>query len=191
MKKNISLLAISVWVCSWAAFAQHSPSVPSGPALDIGIRLQKSINLYIENGMTVQYTHPKWINSRLYVGVGYVTSRLGTALSSNAVKQDNLLLFTAYYFRPSRTVRPFAKMNTGYFKASYGSDLFRDLPQRSLLVSPEFGLCYCPSFPLKIGGSIGYNLLTGNGLTGPGTLYPVFVQIGITWNLLKKQPNNR
>lgn len=184
-KKN-TFLTLCIWACCSATFGQGPQLATSGPVLDVGIRLQKSINLYTENGVTLQYSHPKWVNHRLYVGASYVTSRLGTALSSNAIKQDNLLLFTTYYFRPNWIVEPFVKVNVGYFKAHYGADLFNDLPQSSPLVSPEIGLSYCPNFPLKIGGSIGYNLITGNGVTGPGTLYPVFVQTSITWNILKK-----
>ena len=174
--KSTSLLFFCFWLSGPLAFGQRSQPATSESVLDVGIRLQKSINLYTENGITAQYTNPKWVNSRLYVGASYVTSRLGTALSSNAIKQDNLLFFTAYYFRPAWTIQPFVKANAGYFRADYGNELFRDLPHSSPLVSPEVGLCYCPDFPLKIGGSIGYNLLTGNGVTGPGTLYPVFVQ---------------
>ncbi len=154
--------------------------------LDVGIRLQKTINLYTENGITVQYTHPRLASECLYFGASYVTSRLGTAFNSNAIKQDNLLLTAAYLFRPRWLIRPMVKLNVGYFKASYGSAIFDELPKTSPLVSPEIGLCYTPRFPLKIGVSIGYNVITGNGLTGPGTLYPAFVQTSLTWNILKK-----
>ncbi|GAB3279604.1 hypothetical protein GCM10027347_54470 [Larkinella harenae] len=174
------------WLIVHSAFGQRLQPARSGSVLDIGIRLQKSVNLYTENGLTLQYTHPKLVHSRLYLGASYVTSRLGTALFSNAIKQDNLLLSTSYHFRPTRTVQPFVKMNAGYFKAHYEEDIFKDLPQSSPLVSPEAGLCYSPAFPLKIGASLGYNLITGNGVTGPGTLYPVFVQMSIFWNLLNQ-----
>ncbi len=45
--------------------AQAAPARSAGGVLDIGIRLQKSINLYAENGITVQYTHPKLASNRL------------------------------------------------------------------------------------------------------------------------------
>jgi hypothetical protein len=86
-----------------------------------------------------------------------------------------------------RQIRPVIRANVGYFAANYGSDLFSDLPKNSLLASPEFGLSYSPDFPLKINATIGFNLLTGNGVTGPGTLYPVFVQTSVTWNVLNKR----
>lgn len=179
--KSIHLLLFLALV-SAPAFGQRQ--------LDVGVRLQKAIGLYTENGLTVQYTPNGRVSQRLYFGLSYVTSRLGTALGSNAIRQDNFLLSVGYYFRPKWVVRPVAKLNVGYFAADYGEALFDDLPRTSPLVSPELGLCYCPRFPLKIGAGIGYNLLTGNGVSGPGTLYPVFVQTSVTWNFLspKKQP---
>ena len=172
-----------------SSFGQDRPAQSRGAVLDVGIRLQKTINFYAENGITAQYSNQKLFAQRLYVGLSYVTSRLGTALGSNAIKQDNFLAHAAYYFRPSRLIRPLVKANIGYFNADYGDDVFDVLPRTSLLASPELGFCFCPDMPLKINASIGYNLLTGNGVTGPGTLYPVFVQTSITWNVLKKNRN--
>ncbi len=177
---------IVVWLTWLPSLGQNRPLKSNGAVLDVGVRLQKTVNLYAENGITVQYTNPKLVAQRLYVGLSYVTSRLGTALGSNAIKQDNLLVHAAYYFRPNWVIRPVVKANAGYFNADYGDAMFNVLPSTSLLASPEVGLCYCPDIPLKINASIGYNLLTGNGVTGPGTLYPVFVQTSITWNILKK-----
>ena len=178
MKTTCLFSCLLTWVLTTPLLGQHrsGDATSAGSVLDVGIRFQKSINLYAENGVTVQYTNPKLVHQRLYVGASYVTSRLGTALNSNAIKQDNLLLTASYFFRPTWLIRPVVKANVGYFKADYGDALFDELPKTSLLASPELGLCYCPSFPLKINASIGYNLITGNGLTGPGTLYPVFVQ---------------
>ncbi|GAB3549987.1 hypothetical protein [Spirosoma fluminis] len=158
--------------------------------LDVGIRLQKSIGFYTENGLTAQFTSPKLVHQRLYAGASYVTSRLGTALASNAIKQDNITLFAAYYFRPQWLIQPLVKANIGYFRADYDLPLFDDLPSSSPLASPEIGFCFCPRIPLKVSGSIGYNLLTGNGVSGPGTLYPVFVQTSITWDILKAATNH-
>lgn len=178
MKITFFFISLFVMLIAETAFGQRQ--------LDVGIRLQKTVGLYTENGLTTQYAGPA---HRLYFGLSYLTSRLGTALNSNAIKQDNLLASVAYYFRPNWLIRPIVKANVGYFKANYGDALFEALSQTSLLASPEIGLCYCPDFPLKVNGSIGYNLIKGDGLTGPGTLYPVFVQTSITWNILKKSKN--
>lgn len=180
----ISLLTCATLTSSMAQTRTNHPGV-----LDVGIRLQKSVNLYAENGITAQYTHPKLVSKRLFLGLSYVTSRLGTALNTHAIKQHNVLASVSYHFRPDWLIRPVAKLNVGYFAADYGSVIFDALPKTSPLASPEFGLCYCPDFPLKVNASIGYNLITGNGLTGPGTLYPVFVQTSITWNILKHTKN--
>lgn len=176
---------LCLWLLTTASFGQTTSTQRSG-ILDVGVRFQKTVNLYTENGVTFQYTHAKLANQRLYVGASYVTSRLGTALGSNAIQQDNFLATVGYYFRPNWLIRPVVRANVGYFSAQYGSAIFDELPSTSLLASPELGLCYCPNFPLKINGSIGYNLLTSTGVSGPGTLYPVFVQTSITWNVLRK-----
>ena len=182
-----SLLFIPVLMgLFWTATAQNRPT---SAVLDVGVRFQNSIGLYTENGITAQCTNPKLVSGRLYFGASYVTSRLGTALNSNAIKQDNFFATASYYFRPNWLLRPVVKANVGYFKANYGSPVFDELPKISLLASPELGLCYCPDSPFKINASIGYNLITGNGLSGPGTLYPVFVQTSLTWNILKKSKN--
>lgn len=186
VKASLETGLLIVWLAVGPAFGQTPPAPTAGAVLDVGVRLQKSIGLYAENGITAQYTNRHLAANRLYVGASYVTSRLGTALGTNAIKQDNLLLTASWHFRPKWLIQPVFKANAGYFKADYGSPIFDELPRSSLLASPEFGLCYCPDFPLKINASIGYNLLTGNGKSGPGTIYPVFVQISITWNILHK-----
>lgn len=189
MKKNLFIVFLS-WAIFSTASGQDKPVQNAGnQVLDVGIRLQKAINLYAENGITVQYTSSKLASRQLYLGFSYVTSRLGTAFNTNAIKQDNVLLSASYYFRPNWLIRPVIKANIGYFRADYGSPIFDELPKTSLLASPEFGFCYCPNIPLKINASLGYNLITGNGISGPGTLYPVFVQTSITWNILKANKN--
>jgi hypothetical protein len=162
-------------------------SLAQNHVLDVGVRLQKTVSLYYENGLTVQYSGDRLLAQRLYLGVSYVSSRLGTALASNAIKQDNLLLSASYYFKPKRLVRPFIRANVGYFTADLEDEIFGDLPSASPLLSPEMDLCLVTRTPLKIGLSFGYNLITGNGEKGPGTLYPLFLQTSITWNLLHKK----
>jgi len=158
--------------------------------LDVGLRLQKTVNLYSENGIAVSYSDKGLLPDRLYFGFSYVTSRLGTAFHSNAIKQDNYLVSAGWYFRRKHIIRPFGRVNTGYFSASYGDKIFDVLPRRSLLLSSDIGICFETHKPLKISTSLGYNFITGNGLKGPGTLYPVFYQLTITWNLFKYKTNH-
>lgn len=159
--------------------------------MDVGIRLQKTVNLYSENGITVSYSDKGLLPDKLHFGFSYVTSRLGTAFNSNAVKQDNYLVSSAWYFRRKRIIRPFVRVNSGYFSAHYGDNIFDVLPRKSLLLSSDIGVGFETHTPLKIATSLGYNFITGNGLKGPGTLYPVFYQLSITWNLFKYKINNQ
>jgi hypothetical protein len=171
---------------AWLSYVPlHGQDNSSGQVLDVGIRMQKSVGLYYENGITAQYTGEKLARQRLYFGLSYVTSRLGTAIGTNAIRQDNILASATFLFWPKSLIRPLVRGNVGYFMAHLGDNMFDDLPDRSLLASGEAGLCVCPDFPLKLYTSIGYNLITGNGVKGPGTLYPVFIQTSITWNILQ------
>ncbi len=152
--------------------------------LDVGVRLQHSVNLYNENGVSVQYSAKNLKPGRLFFGFSYVTSRLGTALNSNAIKQDNFLVSAAWHLRPRHIIQPFGRLNTGYFSANYGNKIFDELPRKSVLLAPDLGISFNTRLPLKIATSLGYNLITGDGLSGPGTLYPLFYQLTVSWNLL-------
>ena len=155
-------------------FSMHCANAQS-PVLDVGIRLQQSVNLYNENGIAVSYSCKKLKPDKLYFGFSYVTSRLGTAFHSNAIKQDNYLVSAAWFFRRLHIIRPFVRLNTGYFSASYGDKIFDILPRKSLLLSADIGICFQTNSPLKLSTSLGYNFITGDGLKGPGTLYPFFI----------------
>ncbi len=154
--------------------------------LDIGLRFQKSINFYYENGVTFQYSDERFLPKRIFIGFSYVSSGFGSALGTNAIKQDNFILSGTYFFRPQRSLQPFVRLNTGYFIADYEDPEFDVLPNSSILLSPETGVSYRFNFPLKIGISLGYNVITGDGIDGPGTLYPLYVQSSITSNILAK-----
>jgi hypothetical protein len=153
--------------------------------LDVGLRLQKDVGLYTENGIAVAYSNKNHAPDRLYVGFSYFTSRLGTALNSNAIKQDNFLINAAWYFRRNHVIRPLAKANVGYFSSDYPA-MFNMLPHSSLMASAEGGVCFQTHTPLKIATTFGYNLISGKGNNNtPGTLYPFYYQLTLSWNILK------
>ena len=148
---------------------------------DVGLRFQKTQDLYYENGVTAQYN----LDNRWALGGSYYSSRMGSALGSNAIKQDNFIVSAAYFFRPERKLEPFIRANAGYFMADYEEELFDDLAQSSALASADAGIVYHLNVPLKISLSVGYNGITGSGNEGAGTLYPVFYQTSITWNIFR------
>ena len=180
LRKPFLLLVFCFGLATPRCFAQNH-------VLDVGLRLQKTVNLYYENGITAQYTSDQLLSQRLYLGFSYVSSRLGTALGSNAIKQDNVFLSATYYFRNQRVLQPLVRLNAGYFIADLEEPMFDELPNSSILLSPEAGISFDPKSPFKINASFGFNVFTGDGTEGPGTLYPLFVQTSITWNIL----NNR
>ncbi len=162
----------------------HFASAQSS-VLDVGVRLQKDVGLYSENGVAISYSDKGLLPDRLYFGFSYFTSRLATAFNSNAIKQDNFLLSSAWYFRQHHVLRPFVRANAGYFESTY-PEIFNVLPHKSLLLSSDAGLSYQTPLPLKISASLGYNFIYGQGNNNtPGTLYPVFYQVTLSWSILK------
>ena len=160
------------------------------PVLDAGFRFQQTVNLYNENGIAMGYSNKRLKPERLYFGFSYVTSCLGTAFHSNAIKQNNYLVSAAWYFRRKHIIRPFGRLNTGYFSADYGHKIFDFLPRKSILLSADIGVYFETNLPLKISTSLGYNFITGNGLSGPGTLYLIFYQLTLSWNLFNHKKIN-
>jgi len=155
-----------------------------------GIRIQKAQKLYWENGFSFDFASPKIADNRIHLGVSYVTTRLGSAMGSNAIKQDNYLISAGYHFRHQKHFQPFTRLNTGYFHADYEEAIFDVLPNKAFLFSIDAGLSYEFMFPLTVSLSAGYNLNSGNGSSGPGTLYPVFYQMSIFYTLLKNKQND-
>jgi hypothetical protein len=149
--------------------------------IDVGLRFQKTVDLYYENGITGQYHFSK----RIVFGASYITSRLGSAINSNAIKQDNFTISGAYIFRPNKTLQPFTRLNMGYFTADYESPIFDNLQNNSAILALDAGVLYSFKSPLKLNISLGYNAITGDGKQGAGTLYPVYLQTSIFWNLKK------
>ncbi len=151
-----------------------------------GIRIQKAQKLYWENGFAVDFASPKIMDSRIHFGLSYVTSRLGSAMGTNAIKQDNFLFSPAYHFRHQKHLQPFTRLNLGYFHSDYEYAIFDVLPNKAFLLSVDAGLSYEFTFPLTVSLSAGYNVNNGTGSAGPGTLYPVFYQMSFYYTVLKK-----
>ena len=68
----------------------------------------------------------------------------------------------------------------------YESDIFDDLSNTAVLLSIDTGVSYEFNTPITINLSAGYNLNTGTGVSGPGTLYPLFYQLSVFYTLFKK-----
>jgi hypothetical protein len=118
--------------------------------------------------------------------MSYITSRLGSAISSNAIRQENYLIGADWRFRAKKPFQIFAGLNTGYFHADMENEIFNVLPHNSLMLSVEAGLFYKFKFPIATSLSAGYNLINGDGVSTPGSLFPVFYQLSVFYYLEKK-----
>jgi len=152
-------------------------------SLYTGVHFQKTHNFYYENGFSIEYTQQKYLKSKIYIGLIYCTSRLGSAINSFAIKQDNYLFQIGYHFRSNKIVCPVLQLNTGYFYADYGSPIFSDIPHTSILLSVEPGIYINFDYPVKSKVSFGYNFITGKGTSGPGTLFPLYFQCSLFYKI--------
>jgi len=153
--------------------------------LKAGLRFQKTQKLYWENGFAVDYTCSRLWDKRVHLGLSYTTSRLGSAINSNAIKQDNYLFNVSYHFRHTKSLHPMLRLNLGYFYADMENEIFEVLDHTAFMVSIDAGIYYQFDFPLTIGFTAGYNLSSGNGTTGPGSLYPIYYQMSLFYTILK------
>ena len=149
--------------------------------LSLGLRFQHSINMYNENGFTLQFTPKNLLNDQLSFGASYISTRFGSALNSNAIIQDNILLHSTYVFSSS-ALSPHVRLSAGYCFANYESSLFDEIDSSMPLLSLEAGARYTFDIPLNVQASLGYNLITSDGSSGIGTVYPLFVQCTLSWS---------
>lgn len=145
--------------------------------LNVGIVSQKTQKLYWENGLGIDFTSDLLLGKRIHLKTAFVTSRLGSALGSNAIKQESITLGADWRFFKNNPFQLFTGLNAGYFMAHYEDPQFDVLPSTSPLLQFETGLVYRFVFPLSLSASFGYNFINSNGERGPGTLFPVFYQL--------------
>jgi len=180
MRKSIFILFVSLIIIS-NSYAQDADSYELG----VGLRFQKTEQLYWENGFGVDYTSGFLLNKKIHLKMSFASSRLGSAFSSNAVRQDNYLVGADWRFRSHKDLQIFAGFNTGFFHADMETPQFDVLPHNAMLFSLETGLFYKFKFPLAMNLSVGYNLINVNGADSPGTLFPVYYQMSVFYYINK------
>lgn len=150
--------------------------------LKAGIVLQKTQSLYWENGVGFDYSSASILDNKIHFKATFLSSRLGSAFNSNAIKQDNFIVGADWRFRSEKDLQILVGLNTGVFKAYYDDPIFDVLPNSAIMLSAETGLAYQFKFPLSALLTAGYNLRTGDGATIPGTLFPVFYKLGLYYS---------
>jgi len=181
MKKNIIVVLLLIF-CITETYAQFTNNYE----LAMGVRFQKTEQLYWENGVGLDYTSDFLMQKKIHLKMSYASSRIGSAFGTNAIKQDNYLIGADWRFRTEKDFQIFAGMNTGFFHYDTEDPIFDVLPNNSMLLSVETGLFYKFKFPMAASLSVGYNLINGDGVSKPGTLFPVFYQLSVFYYINKK-----
>lgn len=143
--------------------------------------------MYWENGIAVQYSFAKFKPAQFFIGFDYVTSRLGSAYNSNAIKQDNYIFSASWLFNKSKTYHFVSRINAGYFYSDLEEDIFDEIPNTAFLFSPEIGFTYSPKkVPISLNIGTGYYIITEKEGYSPGTLQPLYFHFDIYYTLFKK-----
>ncbi len=149
------------------------------PVLAPSVMIRKTQALYWENGVGLDFSHPGLLNGRLHVNAGYLSSRLGSAIGSNALKQDYFLLGADWRTPIVNQLNWVAGISTGIFTVDYEDEVFAALPSSTALMAVETGFTY-KAGPVGLKLLLGYNLISGNGVDVPGSLFPVYYQLNVS-----------
>lgn len=172
-----SILLFLIWVFSISVKAQD---------LNVGIRIQKTQEMYWENGLAFQYSFPNFKPKQFFIGLDYVTSRMGTAYRSNAIKQDNYILSASWVLNPKKSFQVRGRLNVGYFYSDLEEAIFDEIPNEAFLLSPEIGLTYrSKQWPISLNIGAGYYIITEEDGYSPGTLQPLYYHLDIYYTLFK------
>ncbi|MGB1003992.1 MAG: hypothetical protein ACPGVC_07180 [Salibacteraceae bacterium] len=163
-------------------------SIGFSQTFNAGLRFQKTQNMYWENGVAFQYTFKNMNPDKWIFGFDYVTSRLGSAINSNALKQDNFILSASYNFgNKELPVKFFLRANTGLFVVDYEYDIFKDIPNKALLLGIEPSVCYIfKEAPIKMNLGLNINFATTKEGYNPGTLQTFMYHLDFFYTVFKK-----
>lgn len=174
MKKILIILTFVFSVNLTSAKSEEAKTETSveKQVFSIGPIINRSVGLYWSNGFLVNYT-PNNLK-RLSYEFRFHTTRIGSAISSNAIQQENYIFNVAYDFLKYKNYQSSVVLNAGYFYSDYESDIFKDIPNSSMTLALELS----QSFSIY-NLSFGYNFIHGDGSNGIGTLYPFYFQFGV------------
>lgn len=175
MRKMLVLVFVA---CCFSAFSQDSTFTISA-----GGRFKKYVGFYWQNGISAEFSSSKILNKKVSFALNVASSKLGTALIKNAIPTLEIELSAINYFRASKKVNPFIRLNAGIAAASFGDDRFDNVTNKSALLSVETGvkIKVYKSFDVLLGG--GLNAITGNGFSNLGTVYPVYFQLSVMYGI--------
>ena len=177
MKTN--LLIVLIILIQPFTFSQDTTNTVQ---LELGLRTKKYVGFYWVNGLSAEFSTYKIAKGSLHLGVNLASSIFGSAFRSNAIPTLETELAIIKYFRYTKSFQPITRLNLGYSKAFYGEG-FSNITSKGMLCSIETGFQYRIIKKLTANLFGGYNLFTGNGINGLGTIYPIYYGLGLKWYL--------
>ncbi len=147
----------------------------------VGIRIQKTWELYWENGITLQWQPAEIFGGRPLISADFVSSRLGSAINSNALKQEIYRLGLGLRFRNNQRFRPGFRLNPGFYHLDYEFEIFKDLDVNAFTLSGEILALIDIYKGSAIQTSIGMHVLNSNGENGKGGVFPLYAALEIMW----------
>ncbi|MBA3664583.1 MAG: hypothetical protein H0W61_10290 [Bacteroidetes bacterium] len=163
---------------SYGGFCQEPDS---SLHLSAGISFKKFAGFYTMSGVCAEVSGKCLAREHLALGLNVTSSSLGSAFFNNGIPVVAAELYARWIFRKEKTIQPFALLNLGFAKAFVNSDKYSSLSTSALLVSPEAGVA-CRFKPrMQLQGGLGFNLNSGNGLKGPGFIYPICFQLRLLY----------
>ena len=166
-------------------FITTSVAQENNSNIELGVRTKKYIGFYWVNGISAEWNSSKLCSGSLHLGLNIASSSLGSALIGNAIPTLETELSVIKYFRSSKALQPITRINFGFGRAFYGAE-FKELTSSGLLCSIETGLQYKIASHYSASLFGGINFLTGNGITGLSSIYPVYYGMCIKYTLPKR-----
>jgi hypothetical protein len=96
-----------------------------------------------------------------FVGFDFVSSRLGSAFSSNAIKQDSYLLSGSWHFNKNKSYHFVTRLNAGYFYSDLEEDMFKEIPNTAFLFH---GGWFDFRKPISLNVGTGYYIIVKGGI---------------------------
>jgi len=182
MKNSKSFNCFCLWTMLLPVWSMAGDSIPSG-SFAAGLCFQKSVGFYGMNGITAEYSSERVLKHKIGFGFSFTSSGLGSAIATNAIPVYEVRISAVNKFRVNKKLQPYAGLSIGYTHANFGSDIFKDIPNSSPLLSVIAGAGFDFKFPLRIILGGGFNLITGNGVSGLGTIFPVYGQCMLLYRI--------
>jgi hypothetical protein len=170
--RNFAILLLLALGLAWSSDFQCS----------VGPRFEKTIDLFWENGAEVACSSSSILWSHLGMGASITSTRIGSAFESNALQQEQYLLNARWIFRPQKRVEPYVGINAGWFWLNVENEaLFGWMPHSAPLFAVGAGTSANIFGPVWCSLGVDYHLITGDGNSGPGSLYPCILHASILW----------